>query len=515
MSSLLSDAEKYLRSGRLQEAEQICRPMLKESPVHPQVLAILASVAMMRSKWMPAIELLEQLVPITQTAEDYSSLGLCYKNLSKTTKAIEALQRSVQIKPLVNSYILLAKCYEVQKDTSMAIQTYKDALKLNQRTHILYTYIAKNLGIKGDMDQSKEYYEKAMEANSEFSYSFFHYSRIVKYASADDPVMQRMLENLEAPGLEAEDKMFFHYALGKAYEDVQDFEQSIGHYIKANDLRRKNINFDIENDKRFIKETKAIFDSAFFEKRDDFGVKNAAPVFILGMPRSGSTLIEQILSSHSDVKAGGELVNIHMSLVNADMQFAQQDFLHKIAEINKQASVALGSRYVAYLRKFIDQSAPLLTNKDPINYLFIGLIKILLPNAKVINCVRDPVDICLSCFKVPFAGEFPYSYNLKELGNYYLLYQELMTHWHKTLPGFVYDFSYEDLVAEPEQEIKGLLDYCGLEWQDSCLSFHENKRAVQTASVVQVRQPLYKGSVGKWKKFAPYIKDLTDILGVE
>jgi hypothetical protein len=253
-----------------------------------------------------------------------------------------------------------------------------------------------------------------------------------------------------------------------------------------------------------------VFSPEFFASHENCGDPDRTPIFILGMPRSGTSLAEQILASHPDVHGAGELGDLRKVL--ASVKSTEEESLSgmvpaALLDLDASAFSDLGQKYIARIRGY-SADAKYITDKMPHNFMQIGLIRTILPNARVIHCTRDPMDNCLSIFKKPLANHHAYSNNMSELGQYYGLYRNLMDHWSETLPGFVYDHSYEELIKSEKEQVSRLLEFCGLDWDDACLEFHKTRRKVRTASNAQVRRPIYTDSVQLWKRYEKQLEPL-------
>jgi hypothetical protein len=304
-----------------------------------------------------------------------------------------------------------------------------------------------------------------------------------------------------------------HFALGKAFEQRRRYADAFAHYARGNALRRLDAPFDIEHFERRTARIRAFFDAAFFAKRAGSGDSSAAPIFIVGLPRSGSTLVEQILASHSRVEGTMELPNIiNITHQFDDMVPSRDGYPETVATAPIGLLSALGSRY-------LEETAPLRTGREhftdklPNNFSHVGLINSILPHATIIDARRHPLDSCFSTFKQHFADGQTFSYDLEDLGRYYRCYLSLMDHWDAVLPGKVLHFQYEDLVRDPEANIRRLLQHCRLSFEPACLSFHETRRSVRTASAEQVRQALYTSGVGYWRHFEAELEPLRLALG--
>jgi hypothetical protein len=302
----------------------------------------------------------------------------------------------------------------------------------------------------------------------------------------------------------SESRMHLDFALGKAYDDLGRYESAMTHLLRGNALKRADTPYDEAKVLGVFDAMEKTVTPAFLAEHSGNGNASALPIFIVGMPRSGTTLVEQILSSIPGVTGMGELMAFQSSLTNAGAFPA--------AGSTKTWFDGLGNAYLKSLGKLSPQSMRII-DKMPSNFIYAGLIHLALPNAKIIHLKRDPIDTCLSCFSRLFSGDQPFSYDLAELGRYYRRYIQLTDHWRQVLPTTAWlDVSYEALVADLETEAKKLVQFLGLEWTDQCLAFHQTKRTVKTASAVQVRQPLYSSSVGRNHHYTPYLGPLLGAL---
>jgi tetratricopeptide (TPR) repeat protein len=324
------------------------------------------------------------------------------------------------------------------------------------------------------------------------------------------------LEALLARGLkDSQGEVFVRYALAKEYEDLKQYSQSFVHLKRGADLRRKQLRYDVSVDVatvNWIMEAFAETQAPPSQAHTPGGVD--APIFIVGLPRSGSTLVDRILGSHSQVHSAGELHAFAMALVDAVRRQSGESNLPRRELVLHSARVdfeALGTSYMKLALSGVPADMRF-TDKMPLNYLYLGLIRRALPKAKIIHVSRKPMAAGYAMYKMLFQDGYPFSYDLTELGQYYVAYHRLMNHWRKVLPGAIYDLAYEDLVADQVGETRKLLQHCGLEWQDACANFHLNAAAATTASASQVRQPIYTESVSQWRHYAQELTELSELL---
>ena len=306
--------------------------------------------------------------------------------------------------------------------------------------------------------------------------------------------------------------MHLAFGLGKLFEDLRQYEKAFGHFLTGNAIKHGTYEFAIEDVEKYFERLKQLFTKDLFGKNKSAGSSDGKPIFVVGMPRTGTTLVEQVLASHPNVFGAGELDDLNRIVTSHFGAIDDVKFIENINQANTGEFSRAGDDYIGMIRERAE-TADFITDKMPDNFRLIGMIKLLMPNAKIIHCRRDPRDTCLSIFKTLFTikGHY-YAYDLGLLGQYYNLYRDLMTHWHSVLPGFIYDIHYEDVVADQEPQSRALLAYCGLEWDDACLEFHKTNRPVQTASAAQTRRPMYKDFIQSWKRFEKWLAPLLDEL---
>jgi hypothetical protein len=363
------------------------------------------------------------------------------------------------------------------------------------------------------MEEAGQAFEKALSTDPDFQPAWFFLAQLKKWEPELNHVeeLKNILLRREPVGA---DTSAMHYALAKELEDIGSYEESFAHLACGAKQICQRSAYDSDQDHKLFRELREWYVKS--NDQSSVGLEREGPVFILGMPRTGSTLTDRILSSHSEVESVGELMCFKRAVEEICGRQGQADFF---AAFFGEAPLDLpyqdiGARYLEMLspltgneRYFID--------KMPMNYVFVGLIARALPKARFIHTPRNPMDTCFSNYKQMFGeGYYGYSYDLEELAEHYKLYRQLMTFWHEQLPGQIYDLQYEQLVAEPESQVRTLVEWLDLPWEPQCLEFHQNKSAVNTASVSQVRQPIYRGSVEKWRKFANQLEPLQTALSI-
>jgi hypothetical protein len=325
-----------------------------------------------------------------------------------------------------------------------------------------------------------------------------------------------MRSQLARSDLSADDRLHLHFALGKALEDAEQFAASFAHYAEANRLRRATIAYDATATTEYVRRVCAIFTAEFVEARRGWGCEAGDPIFVVGLPRSGSTLVEQILASHSAVEGTMELpdvLELARSLARRPGPAGAPDYPDVLARLDAEELRALGEDYLRRTRLHRRSGTPRFIDKMPNNWMHVGLIHLMLPNARIIDVRRDPMGCCFSCFKQHFASGQDFAYDLRDLGRYYRDYVDLMAHFDEVLPGRIHRVDYGALVQDTDAEVRRLLDHCGLPFDEACLRFYENERAVRTPSSEQVRSPIFRDALEQWRHYEPWLGPLEEALG--
>ncbi len=394
----------------------------------------------------------------------------------------------------------------------LAVDLYKKAIELEPDKARNYYNIACLQRTLGDIEPAERNFDKTISLDPTDYESYKIRSDLRRQTAERNHIDE--LEQLLGGEIEDErGRVQLCYALAKELEDLGEAKRSFDRLRAGSDRRRKLMKYDVERDLETIEAIKRTFGNSVFAASNE-GSDNSEAIFILGMPRTGTTLVERILASHSEVFAAGELNNFAAQLMtmmraqNTDKNLSRDEIVEYSAKLDFKS---LGESYLSSTRPFTGHT-PRFIDKMPLNYLYVGLIHLALPNAKIINLQRNPLDTCYAIYKQLFVDAYPFSYDLEELARYYVAYRQLMQHWNAVLPGVVHTVEYEKLVGDIETESRQLLEFCDLEWQPQCLKFHENKEASTTASTVQVRQPVYQSSVGKWHDYEEQLQPVVEIL---
>ncbi len=512
----LVEAAELMRSGKLGKAERLVREFAQQHPDDVNGLRMLADIGMKLSRYDDARVLLErclELAPDFHLARHNLAVVLTRQNRLDDAKA--QVDRLLKTDPGNANYQLLKGTILVQSgDHGPALEIYERVLKVYPNQPRAQMNFGHTLKTVGRVEESVAAYHRCIKMNPGIGEAYWSLANLKTYRFSDEEI-QLMLSQVVEEGGDADDQAHLAFALGKAYEDQGDFEQSFSHYLRGNEIRkvhhRHNIKINVFNTVRQIKALTA----EFFAERQGWGCPEPDPVFVVGLPRSGSTLLEQILASHSQVEGTAELMDIIQTsrrLGSRSRDNPASNYPEVLATLSEQQCRELGERYLETTR--VQRSGyPFFIDKMPNNFQHVGLIHLILPNAKIIDARRHPMACCFSGFKQLFAKGQTYTYDLSGMGQYYRDYVILMNHWDQVLPGRVLRVQYEDMVEHTDAQIRRLLEYCKLPFEEQCLRFWETERAVRTPSAEQVRQPIYRGGLDQWRNFEPYLGPLKEALG--
>jgi tetratricopeptide (TPR) repeat protein len=497
---------------KFDEAEKSIRLAIKIKQDNAEMHNSLGIVLHSQGKLAEAVSSYEQAVKLKPDyAESYYNLGRVFREQGLLDEAISFFKRAITVNPdFVLAYNNLGNILHEQNKPDEALEFLNRALEIKPDFVEAHNNLGNVLKAQGNIAEAVASYNRALEIQPDFVDAYRQLAHARKYTEYNDEIraMETLLQDDSMNDLQ---KMHLNFGLGKAYEDLGEYEKAFSCIQVANRLKRDTFEYAMSEDRVFINNIKKTFDEKFILEHTGAGCNSGTPIFIVGMPRSGTSLVEQILSSHPLVHGAGELGYMRSMLLKYCSKKVEPEIPDCIKKFGKNDFKKFGSAYVDKIRLH-SQDAKYITDKMPHNFLNIGLIKLVLPNAKIIHCQRNPMDTCFSNFKNFFTGTHKYAYDLQELGEYYKLYDQLMEYWHKILPGFIYDIQYEELVADQENQTRRLLEYCGLDWDDRCLSFHKSNRTVRTASSTQVRQPIYNDSVQLWKQYEKQLEPLLQAL---
>jgi len=505
----LQQAISLHQAGHLPQAESLYRQILSVEPNHPQALNFLGILAHQLGKNKIGAELIgKALSHSPDYAQAHNNLGIILNDQGKLEDAVTSYSRALALKSdYAEAYNNLGNTLRDQGKLREAFTSFQQALSLKPDFVEAYYNLGNVLGDQGKFDEAEIFLKKALSINPDYVRAFCSLSTIVKFTEVDDVIREMEDLYISKKELSDSDRIHLGFALGKVFEDLGDYDKSFSYILAANSLKRGSYEYSIQNDHVYIEKIKKTFVPDFFLSHHGLGNKDRTPIFILGMPRSGTTLVEQILASHPLVFGAGELLLLNSLIKDICTGPPTVCFPDCMLDLRSETFERMGLSYIEKIREY-SSDAKYITDKMPHNFLYIGLIKIILPDAKIIHCTRNPMDNCYSIFKNHFSAHHEYAYDMAELGQYYNLYRDLMNHWEKVLPGFIYSLKYEELVTNQKHETKSLLDFCNLPWNESCLSFHKTKRVIITSSLKQVRQHINKDSVELWKKYEKQLEPL-------
>ena len=513
----LLEAAAALVENKLPVAEARLRSHLTRHPTDVAALRMLAEVAARLRRYADAEQLLTyclELAPSFDAAR--FNLAVVLNRLPRPVEALREVERLLVREPRNPGYRnlkagILSSLGEFTESIGLFEKVLKDFPK-QPKVWMSYGHVLKTAG---RLEESVRAYRHSIAMEPALGEAYWSLANLktFRFTDADVAAMRAQLARAE---LADDDRLHFEFALGKALEDAQAWDESFRHYATGNGIRHAQLHYRPADSRELVRSAKAVFTPEFFAARAGWGASAADPIFILGMPRSGSTLLEQILSSHSLVEGTMELPDIPAiahDLVRRAARPGETKSAELLAELTADELRALGERYLAATRVQRKTAAPFFVDKMPNNWPYVGLIHLILPNARIIDARRHPLGCCFSGFKQHFARGQGFSYSLADIGNYYHDYVELMAHFDAVLPGRVHRVIYERNIADTETEVRRLLDYCGLPFEPACLKFYENERAVRTASSEQVRQPIFREGVDHWRNYEPWLGPLREALG--
>jgi len=467
------------------QAEKYCNECLSIYPLYAMPLAMLSKIAARFEKYEAAEELiLKSLRILPKVPERLLAYAGILKNLGRHDEALSVIDKSLKIEP-------------------------NSSTGLNRR--------AGALNVLGRQAETLQIYEKIMKTDPLFGGAHHNFAMQHKFSDGDEynKYFDKLAVNINKM-TKSNDLMTGHFALGKYYEDLKEFKTGFGHFLSANKIVAKDVVYSIEEEIKGVLSNRITFPKGghWFQKTET-GNQSDVPVFIVGMPRSGTTLTEQVLASHPDIHGAGELSSLTKAIQSMPLkQNEMMEMLSGDVDGSEKIDLIFG-KAGKWLADDIIALAPdsrHIVDKMPQNFLNLGYKHLLMPNAKVIHCKRNPIDICLSMFRLKFTDKLHFSTDLESLGKYYVAYSQLMDHWKDVFGDKILEVQYEDTVDDLETQARRIIDFVGVEWDDACLDFHKTKRSVNTASVNQVRQPIYKTSVGRHERYGDLLKPLLDAL---
>ena len=439
--------------------------------------------------------------------------NLCYvlTMLGDLTSAASHAREAIALSPdYADAHNNLGYALQALGDFRGAEASYAQALAHDPHYAAAYNNLGNLHKDLGNLPAAEAAYRQALAIQPDFARAHFNLADMKTFRERDADVvaLETQLASVAGPSPHTH---YLHFAMAKALDDIGAYDEAFAHLQAGSVLKRAILPYDEPKVLAYLRDMARVYETSLLDRFAGAGEPSSAPIFILGMPRAGTTLVEQILASHGEIHAGGERLDFEAAIASV---LPPVPAVERVAALDPESLRALGAAYLARLPG-LPPGKSRITDKLPANFMHVGLIHLALPGAKIVHVLRDPADTCMSCYSKLFDVGQEFTYDLSELGRYYVAYRRLMDHWRAVIPGAIYEISYEALVADMAEETRRVLDYCGLEWDPACLAFHENARPVQTASATQVRKPLYGSSVGRWKRYerhlAPLLTELSKL----
>ena len=494
------------KSGNLVKSETLCKEILAKNPKIAFLYNLMGLIYSDLGKIDVAIKTFKEGIKINpKFSEIYNNLGRVIfrnKNENEFNIAEEYYKKSISLNnSLPEPFNNLGNLYAHFSKHDRAIEFYLKAISINKNFIYAYYNLSVSLTAIGKFEEAIKNLKKTIELDINFYPAHRALSRMIKYDKDSQHLKQliKVSEDIKENKINNKfDTSFISFSLGKAFSDIKDYNKSFYHYELANSAIRKGYDYSISEEKKNFDKIIKSFDKKIFKRNINTGNKSIEPIFIVGMPRSGTTLVEQIISSHPDVFGGDELDFIP-DIINKNLPDINYDSLNNLNEKNFSE---MGLEYENKVIK-LSNAQKKFTDKLPLNFKWIGFIKLILPNAKIIHCTRNPQDVCFSIYTNYFTNEqMKFSSNLEEIVDFYNLYKNIISYWNNLLPNFIYNVKYENLITNSELEIKKLVKFSGLEWNNIFLKHYENNRSIKTASDIQARQKIYSSSINKWKNYS-------------
>ena len=523
-------ATLYLKSGHVQDALQNYKLAEKINPNDPLILNNIGNCYTSLKENQEAIRHFDKAIKIDENYYDaYINKSVIMTNIGLYDQAIELLNKSLKINDKSSeAHNNMGLAYYGKNEPNKAIEFYEKAIQLDPNLLIAYRNLSVAHFTSGDKNKAAEILFK-----------------LIKIAPNDDEAFRNLVIN---KGITAEHKITKHFegrfmsiedkikdlptheippalknaqiesgfGLGALFDLEKNYDKAFKFFKRANNLYRSNINYDIKIEEKLFTQIKLAFNENVLNNNKLNGNNSKVPIFVLGMPRSGTSMIEQILASHSEVYGAGELNEIK-DIANTSLKFLKNRSVDNIGELTSDERIKFGGEYVERISNLLSKDssnkpANRIVDKQVYNFIYIGFIKMILPNAKIIHIERNPLDTCLSIYTLKFVGTHSYAYSLKDLGGYYNLYKDMMRHWSNVIPGHILNIKYENVVDQLEKNVREILDFCDLDYEKECLDFHKTKRYVQTSSALQVKEKLYTSSVDRWKGYEHNLEELKEFL---
>ncbi len=510
----LAEAARLHRDGKLDQAEKIYQQILQDDPHNVDALRMTAMAAATRQRYDDAERLLRRAVEL---APDFLTavidLGRILKEQNRFEEAIECFKKAIDVNPAnPHTHFLLASVYAPAGLNQAAAEEYQRTLELSPRHPGALLGLGNALKTIGRQEEAIKAYQDCIRAAPDSGETYWSLANLKTYRFTDEQ-LREMERRAEAAGAASKSQVNFLFALAKACDDRREYDRAWNYYERANSGQRRLVQYDPVQTETTADAVIEVFDQTLLEEKQGGGHSDPAPIFILGLPRSGSTLVEQVLASHSRVEGTSELPYLSRVAMSLNRNRADGiNFPAAVKELGAPHLAALGEDYLRYAQLHRLEETPFFIDKMPNNFPFIGFLHLILPRATIIDARRHPLDACVGNFRQHYAKGQTFAYDLTDIGEYYLQYQRLMDHWDAVLPGRVLTVQYEEVVTDFENQARRILEHCGLPWEDGCARFYETQRPVRTASSEQVRRPIYTEALGFWRHYEAHLGPLLDIL---
>lgn len=508
----LRRAREHRERGELGQAEKLCISILVREPGNVEALLLAGLLARDVEDPGLAIVLFKRAVASKPSSIDARlALAAACEEAQEYDEAIGQLRRVLSIKAdAVPALVALGRCYTHAGKAESSLPCFEKARSLAAEHPTVRIDHAAALISLGRMDEAADLLRASIAKGFGIGSSYRSLADTRKF-SGNPAELGSIMEELAKPKLNANDKVHLHHAAGKILNDIGRYEDAVDHFQAGKDAG--GVDFDIDAFRRRVDTRIASFTPSLLKSKAGLGSPSDIPVFIVGMPRSGTTLVEQICASHPGVYGAGELNRLGTVIRTDGYAEAPNGAIQKTpGALTADEARSMAANYLDFVRRPAPTAARVV-DKMPHNFLYVGMIALIFPNARIIHCTRDAIDNCISCFFNSFNDKHGYNANLETLGLYYREYERLMRHWSALLPGRIYQCSYEAMISDQEAETRRLIEFLGLTWDDACLRFYETQRSVTTPSRWQVRQPIYKSSVKRWKNYGDKVKPLVEALG--